>query len=642
MSLEDLNEKLHGRDIHLDRMRPHTSFDPGQAEADPIVSAGFQETGSWQIPKTAEPVSTQELVFSEISKRRRRRWIALVLGGIALLMLLGGIIFKVRTMLFNESRVDISITGPRDVASAENTTFTLAYTNKNWAGLSNAVIVFSYPESFHMEAGNSAQINNSLAEIPVGEIKANTNGKILVSGKFYGSKGDIASLKVTLRYTPDSISTVFEKTTEFVVNVASSPLSLEIAAPMELATGQDVEYVVDYGNTSDLPFSNLRVKMDYPEGFQFVSSEPRPAEGQTVWYVGNLDARTNGKIIIRGTLSGSREERKRVHGMIGFFQGEGKFVAYAENERQTKIIASPLSVSQTVNGSTDATANFESTLNYVIHYRNDGDIGLRDAIVTVDIDPTALDMGRLDLQGGAYDPTRKMLIWKASDVPALKKLEPGAEGRVSFSVPVVPVGALADSRNISIRSVVKIDSPDIPTPIGSNKIISSNTLYVKLNTSVSMNAKVLYDDATFSNSGPVQPMVGQPTSYTVHLNVANSSNDLKQARVVVTFPTGVSYSGKVAPLGEAVIFNDRANELSWDLGILPATKDVSRELIFQVMTTPSSNQVGNPLALVRGAVFTAQDTFTGKDIKVEIGEQKNYLNNDKKYSDTPSIVQPAS
>lgn len=622
MSLEDLNEKLHGRDIHLDRSRLHTSFDPGETPLGLNASEEFRKTEAWHPPVVQNSIPTQELVFSEISKRRRRTKIAIALGIIAGLLLVGGIIFKVRTMLFNESRVEISIAGPKDVASAEETTFIVTYINKNWAGLKNVTLVLSYPETFHIQAGSSSQVNGSLAEIPIGEIKSNADGKILVTGKFYGSKGDQANLKATLRYTPTNIATVFEKTAQFSVNVASSPLALEITAPQELATGQDVEYVVDYSNLSDLAFSNLRVKVDYPDGFQFVSAEPKPAEGNAVWYVGNFGAHSDGKIIIRGVLSGVRDERKQVIGMIGFFQGEGKFVAYAENERQTRIIASPLSLSQTVNELTDIAVNPGDVLQYVIRFRNDGDIGLRDVIVTVDIDPTALDMSRLSLGRGAYDAARKMIIWKASDVLNLGRLEPGAGGEVTFSVPVAKTTAVTRSKNLSIRSVAKIDSPDVPTPIGSNKIIGSNMLSVEVNSLVSIDTKALYDDTVFPNSGPIPPKAGQATSYTVHLAVSNSSNDVRQARVLVTLPTSVNYNEKFAPAGEAVTFNGRTNELAWDLGTLSATGDTPRELIFQVTTTPNTNQIDAPLIVVGSVVFTAQDTFTKQDIRLE----KNTLN----------------
>ncbi|MDO8566468.1 MAG: hypothetical protein Q7S04_04805 [Candidatus Moranbacteria bacterium] len=645
MALEELNEKLHGRDIHLDRARPHTAFDPGQIVVDPHVSAQFKKTEEWQAPVAEESLSTAELAVVATREHRWRKWVAIGFGGIALLAFALGIVYKIHAMLFDETRVVISITGPKDVASVEETTFTVAYSNKNWAGLANATLVFSYPDSFHLQAGNSAQIKGSLAEIPLGEIKANTEGKILVTGKFYGSKGDLVPLKATLRYSPKNVATVFEKTAQFVVNVGSSPLSFEITAPLELATGQDVVYVVDYANKSDVSFPNLRVKMEYPDGFQFVSSEPKPSEGQSVWYVGNFDAQANGKITIRGVLSGAREEHKSVQGMIGFFQGEGKFVAYAENERQTRIIASPLSISQTVNGLTDIAVNQGNTLRYVIRFRNDGDVGVRDAIVTVDIDPTMLDMSRLTPGNGAYDAARKVIIWKASGVSSLGKLEPGAEGEVSFSVPVAEKIVVTGEKNISVKTVARIDSLDIPTPIGSNKIISSNTLYVKLKSAVGISTAVLYTDTLFPNSGPVPPKVGELTSYTIHLSVTNSLNDLRQTRISAILPTGVHYSGKYAKTEETVTFNERSNELVWELGTFAATEGKPREIVFQVSVTPSPDQVGERLVLVSNMVFTAQDTFTNQEIRIEKDKQDNFLSGDTVYNSSfngnVSVVQRA-
>lgn len=641
MSLEELNEKLHGRDVHLDRARQHTPYDPGQGAPDPGIEAQFQKTEAWRDPIGSNPSSVQELMFSDISTRKRRRRIALVLGGIAALILIGGLIFKVRAMLFDEARVEVAITGPKDVASAEETTFTVTYANDNWAGLDNVTLVLSYPESFHPEASGVLEIQGPLAEVSLGKIKANTQGKALITGKFYGSKGDIVYLKATLRYTPKGVATVFEKAARFGVNVASSPLSLEITAPLELAAGQDVEYVINYGNVSDLSFSNLRVKAEYPEGFQFVSAEPRPSEGESVWYIGNLNARAEGKIIVRGVLSGTRDEHKRVRGMIGFFQGDGKFVAYAENERQMRIIASPFSLTQTVNGLTDITVSPGEVLQYVIRYKNESDIGLRDAILTVEINPTLLDMSRLVLKRGAYDAARKLIVWKASDIPSLGKIEPGASGEITFSVPVLSIIPPENEKNLSIRSLAKIDSPDIPTAIGANKIIGSNMLLVKLNSLVGIAVKTLYDDATFPNSGPFPPKVGQETSYTLRLNVTNSSNDLKQARISVMLPTGVHYNGKFAPGRETVAFNERTNELVWELGTFAPTRGTPRELVFQVTAIPSPSDAGRPLILMNSATFTAKDAFTDQNIRVEKGETDSFLREDKTYGSISGNVQSA-
>ena len=640
MGIEALNEKLHGRDVHLGRAEQHTPFDPGRGAGDPNAPSQFQTTEEWQKP-VIKPSLVQRFNLADVETRRRRKNIAIVIGSIAGLILLGGLIFKVRSMLFSEERIEVSIAGPKDVASAEETTFTIAYANNNWAGLNDATLILVYPGSFRLQAGSNIRVNGALAEIPLGGIKANAQGKVPITGTFYGSKGDLVYFKATLRYTPKGVSSVFEKTTEFGVNVASSALSFEITAPLELATGQDVEYVIDYGNKSDEQFSNLRVKLEYPSGFHFVGAEPKPSEGDSVWYLGNFKARADGKIIVRGVLSGVREERKLIRGMIGFFQGDGKFVAYAENERQTRIMASPLSISQMVNELTDIAVNPGDTLRYVIRYKNDGNIGVRDAIITLEIDPSFLDVSRLLLQSGAYDAARKTIVWKTSDISDLGRLEPGASGEVAFSVPTVKTFTETKGKDISIRSVAKIDSPDIPTPIGANKIIGSNTLYVKLNALVGIGIKPLYTDTTFVNNGPIPPQVGKETSYTLYVNVTNSSNDIRQSRVSIILPTGIRYKEKFFPTGETVTFNERANELTWELGTFAATHSALRELVFQVSTVPGSNQEGRPLSLIQNITFTGKDTFTDQDIRVESGGRDNYLRDDKVYGSASSDVEPA-
>jgi hypothetical protein len=645
MGLEDLNEKLYGRDVHLGRAEQHTVFDPEQGTiADPNVKVQFQKKETWIAPIEKKTSSVEPgIVFADITTHRRRRRIALFLGGLALILLVGGIVFKARGMLFNEERVLVSISGPKDVASVEEITFTVTYTNNNWSGLKNASLILSYPDTFHVQAESSMKVNGSLAEITVGDIAAHADGKIFLKGKFYGSKSDRMNIQATLHYTPDKVSTVLEKTAQIIVTVASSPLSLEITAPIELATGQDVEYVIDYSNKSDVQFSNLRVKMEYPEGFRLVSSEPKPSEGDSVWYVGNFNSNDAGRITIRGVLSGVGGEYKSVHGMIGFFQGDGNFVSYGENIRQTHIISSPLSISQTVNQLTDISVKPGDSLTYAIHYRNDGNIGIRDAIVTVEIDPTFLDVNRLSLQKGGYDAARKVIIWKASDISNLGKLEPGGEGEISFNVPVIDKIPTGSGKNLSIRTVAKIDSLDIPTPIGANKIIASNTLLVKLQSTADITSHVLYTDTVFPNTGPIPPKVGQETSYTVYLDVTNSLNDLKQARVTAMLPTGVQYSGKYSPSEEVVTFNERSGDFVWELGSFSGSEKKRRILAFQVSVIPSPNQVGDLLTLVSNIVFTGKDAYTNQDIRADKEKQLNTIENDSVYgsSNGSSPVQKA-
>lgn len=638
MSLEDLNKKLHGRELHLDRARPHTTYEPGVSDsADAETASQFERGEEWRKPV----VDSRELIMISEEKQHRRRKMAIVIGSIAGVILLGGIVFKVRSMMFDENRIGVNVTGPKEVASAESVTYSFTYDNNNLVSLNNASVIFSYPDSFHPDESGKLKVSGSRAEMPLGTIGRYAHGKITLSGKFYGSKGELAYLHYTLRYTPSNTSATFERSGQFGVNVASSSLAFEITAPLEMATGQDVEYVVDYANMSDVSFSNLRVKMDFPEGFRFVSAEPKVSEGETVWYIGNLAGNARGKITIRGVLVGMRDERKTVSGTIGFFQGDGNFVAYNANARQTKMIASPLSIYQTVNGLTDVNVSPGDTLRYVIKYRNDGTLGLRDAIVTLELDSPYLDFSQLSIYKGAYDQARKMFVWKASDIPELTRLDPSEEGELSFTIPVKNVASLPTSeKNLSVRSRAVIDSPDVPTSIGSNKIIASDTVYAKIGALVGIDLTAFYQDTALPNTGSIPPTVGQETTYTIHLKLSNSSNDLTNARALVSLPTGIRYTGKSLLGDEIATFNERTNEMSWEVGTL-TSGEKKREILFQVGVTPVANQAGKSFLLTNGVIFTAKDSFTKQDVRVERGAKESFLPEDPTVGALGAQIRPA-
>ena len=640
MGLEDLNSKLYGRELHLDRNTHHAdSFDPAEVTPVSDTVSQFKETGAWQkLPSEIE--KTKEEIAREESKKKLRKRIALVLGGIALLLIVGGVVFKVRSLLFSEDKIQTSFSGPYDVASGELTTFSFEYANDNWSQLEEAKIIFTYPEGFHPEQGGNLSVNTSRAEGVIGIIPANSKGTKTISGKFYGSRGDKVKFSATLEFRQKNVSSAHTKESEFVVNIASSSLLLEIEAPMELASGQDIEYQINYKNTGDIVFPNQKVKLTYPDSFHFNNADPSPSDGQNTWSIGDLGPHSEGKIVVRGTLQGNRNESKTIEGAIGIFRGDGAFVSYGSHERKTRIITSPLTIEQTVNGVTEAVANMGDALDYKIVYRNDGNVGVRDAIVTVEIDSLVLDLSKLELpMRGAYDPTRKTLSWKAAEVPGLARIEPGQGGEIDFKIPLfsaVPENAKT-ARNVSIKTVAKIDSPDIPTLLNSNKIVASNNLYIPVNTNVETSLLGFYKDAAIENTGPIPPIAGKETTYTMHFSLSNTFNEVSNAKILMLLPTGVRFTGKSFPDTEKVVYNERTNELSWNLDTVSPT--AARSLIFQIAATPNPNQVDDVMPLIHSFIFSGKDTFTEKDIRLERSGKTSYIPEDTSLNTSSGTVQ---
>lgn len=617
MGLQDLNENLYDRDFNK------KSIDTQYGDQADTGTKDFQSQ-AWG-EKQAPTIQT-----IDASLHKKRKWILVSLGALGIIALVVAAFF-VRNMLFADTKVSVTIDGPKNVASAESVTFSLQYANNNWVGLHNAEIILSYPDNFQPDTKKDWNVADTRVIIPLGDISSRSTARINVTGKFFGSKGDLLYLDAVLRYSPSQMSEIFSHDTRYGVEISTSPIRFEMNAPKMIATGDTAEYLIDYENQSDENFSNIRIRAEYSDSFKFVSADPSPSEGNSVWYIGDLAGKTRGKIRVSGILSGERDEVKPVKFSIGYLQGNGDFLSYNTVEQLTKIVASPLAITQSVNDSRDVMTTLGSLLTYKIAYKNEGNIGFRDAIITFDFDTSVLDFSRIQKRNGYFDAEKNRLIWKASDIAELAVLDPGESGEIIFSIPVQTEISNISGKHFGIRTIARIDSPDVPTPAGANKIIASNALNVRLNSAIDFTVKGRYYDASVENSGPIPPKVGMQTTYVLTLRLTSSFNDLSGARVVASLPSGVRFTGKISPESETVTFNSRTNELVWEIGSFSAgSQEMNREVNVQVSVIPEPSDVDKEIRLMNRAIFFAKDTFTGEEIKREQGEKTTALPEDTK------------
>lgn len=635
MGLQDLNEDIYRRD-YADGREAKTEYDPGNSDSAKDVQFG---ASAWGVNETP----TKTSAFSKIGEffATKWKWVIVTLSSLIFLVLLANLTV-IGEMLFTDDRIDMRIVGPSEVASAETVEYAIQYTNGNILPADDASITITFPGSFRIEKREGISVQGNTATVTIGEVGGRSRGEAKFSGKFYGSKGSLISLKSVFGFSPSGISSRFEKNSQYDVTIASSPVSLELIAPRDIASGNEVEYVISYRNEGDVPFSNLRVKAEYPDGFRFNQSEPRATEGDTLWRIGDLSPRAQGEIRVKGILTGSRDQAKTIRVSLGVLQDDGTLMAYDEKERTTRMVTPPLTITQTVNGKTDLSVNPGDMLQYELRYMNEGMIGLRDVIITLEMNASLLDVTRLSLRGGSYDTVRNVITWRASDIPELARLEPNRGGTVSFSVPVrkdVPVNTEA-GKHLSIRTVAKIDSLDIPFSSPNNKVVSSNMLDVRIGSVVDFRISGFYFDAALPNSGPLPPKVGQETTYTLRFKVTNFLNDISKARVSMLVPTSVRYTGKRSPDSESVSYNERTGQLTWDIGSILGGGESSREVALQFSIVPGPNQVGSAAPLLANAVFEAEDVFTKNPIRIERGGKTTALPEDGNIASTAYVVVP--
>lgn len=639
MSLKEIEKKLYQKkeNVLVDKNESDSSrqrlFEFSKKNEDPFVGSSF---GQVNLEQKRE-VWIREQEEKKAKRRKILKYVSIFLGvTIGIVGMIWSALY-IRKNVFSEDKVKVYISSPAKVRSGEDVNLDIDYQNINRVSLKDAVLYLTYSENFKPSKNLSFESEGPrTSKVNIGNIAGRGSGKITIQGKFFGSRDTLVYLEARLEYKSSTFNSTFAAKANSSVFISSSPLVIEIAGPQNAAEGNVVSYTITYQNTGQEDFNDLKIKADYPDGFSFSNSEPLAVQDNNIWYVGNLAAGQSGQLKINGTISGARDQEKTIKIFIGEIGSDNKFVPYGEGQSTLKIIGSPIILSETINEKKDnIIVNAGDLLFFKVHYKNTASIGLRDVILSVEVNSPILDYSRIDMHNkkGEFDSEKKIISWKASVVPEFKTLAPGAEGEISFSIPVkeiIPVASSKD-KSFSFSAIARMDSPDIPTPQGANKVIASNAIEVKLNSKLLVGLEGFFNDAEITNTGPLPPKVGEETTFAMHLKIANVSNDVTDAKVTITLAPGVKWKNNFLPENASVSFNDRTSELVWNVGSLAAGTGIltdPKELVFQVGLVPSQNQVGSFASLVSTAVFSAKDSFTGQPLEAKIGEKNTNLTED--------------
>lgn len=98
------------------------------------------------------------------------------------------------------------------------------------------------------------------------------------------------------------------------VGGSQDPIAVSVTGPRDLETGTVAEYVFEYRNNGRTAVSDVALFAEYPLGFAFIESEPASQNSiHNYWNIGTLEPAGNGRIVVRGTLTGfENDERKAV------------------------------------------------------------------------------------------------------------------------------------------------------------------------------------------------------------------------------------------------------------------------------------------------------------------------------------------
>ncbi len=578
--------------------------------------------------------------------RQRRTLIKILVVLTSLGLLAGGlyIVFFGRGT-FARRDVAVELVGPTEVRGGEAVAYTIRITNRTRVALRDVQASLRLPDG--VEALEPTLTGAPPRTYTLGEVAAQGVKEREVALRLLGKKDEAKDVRLSVTYQPANLSARFENTADYRLVITSLPFVLDLGAPEKAFSGSTVTYRVTYRNISGLALQNIEIRLSYPAGFEYLTASPSPHEATSIWRVDELQAGQGGEMTISGRLSGNAGDRREVKAAIGVIEA-GRFTSYTENVAASTLSPALLSLDFTVNGVTDYRARPDERLVYRIAYRNNAAVALRELIVRSRLIGIMFDLSTLQAQGASVDPTGTAITWNASADQRLALLNPGEGGELSFEVQTkknFPVRTASD-RNFVASATASIETPNVPPELAVERLLEERTLETKFTTKFTLRTLGYFSEpsAGIANSGPMPPRAGQPTTFTVHWRIFNTSNDASDVRVRGVLGPNVRWTGQVlTKFGPAPQVNDRTGEITWQVGTVPAGTGVlgpAAETVFQLELTPSITDIGTMPALMRESRAVGVDDFTGSSLESSTGELRTNLPDDPTISAEQGKVQP--
>ncbi len=176
-------------------------------------------------------------------------------------------------------------------------------------------------------------------------------------------------------------------------------------------------------------------------------------------------------------------------------------------------------------------------------------------------------------------------------------------------------------------------------------VLPVNPLNLALNSDLRISAFARYYSVEGDQigRGPLPPVVGETTKYWVFIELENSIHTVNDITMRASLPAGLTFTGKSSvTAGKALVYNQGSNSLTWKVDSIPDYKsDFNQDrygAAFEVAFTPSADQVGKSIVLLREIEVQGRDTSTGAVIIDSAPLVTNSLTNDAFAQDTGEVA----
>ena len=505
-----------------------------------------------------------------------------------------------RNNIFSREVLKLEILGADTIKMGDEIEYTVKYKNNGNSVLQEPRLIFELPEYSLTEDGKT-RFTQDLKDIYPGD-----EDFVKFKTRLLGSENNLALAKAWLSYMPKNLTVRFESYTTFSTKINYVPITLDFDLPSKVERGKEIKYSLNYFSNIDYPLENLSVKIDSITGFQLESSIPLSLD-KSEWKIPTLNKAQGGRITVNGRITGDPGQSLNFGANLGMWR-DGVFVLIKNTNKEVSIVEPLIFMSQRINGYPNYVVSPGEKLRYEIFFRNIGSTPFDNLFLLTKLDGQAIDMQSIKSLTGEVRPNDRLIAWDYKQVPELRYLAPQQEGKVEFDVQLKNNWTQSNSENNNTIIKNKVDISQI-----------SNEFQTKVNSKLEVLQKGYYlSQAGITNSGPIPPTVGAPTTYTITWEIKNYFNDIKNVKIRAILPQNVRLTGKISPENEFsnFLFDNNSREIVWNISggaIITAGAGIvsnAPSISFQVSLTPDNSQKGNIVPIIGEASISAEDQFT--------------------------------
>ena len=523
------------------------------------------------------------------------------------------------------NNIDILVSGPVSVAGGEEFALNVEVKNNNNINLQVVDLHIEYPDGTKNPDDLSRELkrySEVIGDIGIGESKSK-----IVKAVLFGEENSQKNISINVEYRIPGSNAVFSKQKDYTILVSSSPVNIKVTGVDEVNANQQTDFYIDITSNSLSVMNNVILKIEYPFGFNVISSNPSSvSSNNSVFNLGDLEPGAKRTIRISGLFQGQSGEDR----ILKFSVGNSKSnddneigTVFTSNTKKISIKKSFVGIALSLNGSNNKEISIgtDSPVKANLSWQNNLSDKLYNMVIKIKVSGVTLDESSVKIDSGkgyysSYDDT---IIFDKDSDDSLSIIEPGADGNYNFNFSSFSqlLKPNITFNNSQINMDIEVLGSRVGSSAASDEIMFSDTKAIKISSNLKLLSKGYRTVGPFENTGPFPPKVDNESTFTITWTATNSFNNIKNAKVSAFLDPNVRWTSYTSPSTEKISFNQNTSEILWNIGDMKADtgdKYQARSVSFQVAIIPSMNELKSELKLLNEATISGLDSFSGAKV----------------------------